>query len=90
MANVGLVSQAGEAHIAPMLNIVSVLIGLFALLLLIPSFLPLLGWGNWFVLPIAAVGAGLGAMSRGTAGRNLCLVVLVVAVLRLMLGGGII
>lgn len=73
-----------------MLNVVSVLIGLFALLLLIPSIVPFLGWGNWFVLPIAALGAGVGAMSRGTAGRDLCLVILVVAVLRLILGGGII
>ena len=73
-----------------MLNIVSIIIGLVALLLAIPSFLPLLGWGNWFVVPIALVGAGIGAMSRSNSGRNLCLVVLVVAILRLMLTGGFI
>ena len=73
-----------------MLNIVSIIIGLVALLLAIPSFLPLLGWGNWFVVPIALVGAGIGAMSRSNAGRNLCLVVLVVAIQRLMLSGGFI
>ena len=90
MVNRCLVQRVMKAHIhRVMLNIVSVLIGLFALLLLVPSLLPFLGWGNWFVLPVAAVGAGLGAMSRGTAGRNLCLVVLVLAILRLILGGGI-
>jgi hypothetical protein len=73
-----------------MLNIVSILIGLVALVLAIPSAIPFLGWGNWVVLPIAVLGAGIGALSRSNHGRNLCLVVLVVAVLRLMLGGGIV
>lgn len=73
-----------------MLNILSILIGLVALVLVIPSAIPFLGWGNWFVLPIAALGAGLGALSSRNHGRNFCLVVLVIAVLRLMLGGGFI
>ncbi len=73
-----------------MLNIVSILIGLVALLLAIPSAIPFLGWGNWIVLPIAVIGAGVGALSRSNHGRNFCLIVLVLATLRLMLGGGII
>ena len=73
-----------------MLNIISILIGLVALLLAIPSAIPFLGWGNWVVLPIAVAGAGIGALSRSNHGRNFCLVVFVVACLRLMLGGGII
>jgi hypothetical protein len=73
-----------------MLNIVSIVIGLVALVLAIPSAIPLLGWGNWVVLPIAVLGAGIGALSRSNSGRNLCLVVLVIAVIRLSLGGGII
>ena len=73
-----------------MLNIVSILIGLVALLLAIPSVIPFLGWGNWIVLPIALLGIGLGALSRSNHGRNFCLVVFVVACLRLWLGGGII
>jgi hypothetical protein len=72
-----------------MLNIVSILVGLFALLLAVPSALPFLGWGNWIVLPVAVLGAGIGALSRSNAGRNFCLVVLVLAILRLTLGGGI-
>ena len=73
-----------------MLNIVSILLGLVALLLAIPSAIPFLGWGNWIVLPIAVIGAGIGALSRSNHGRNFCLVVFVIACLRLMLGGGII
>ena len=72
-----------------MFNLISILVGLAALLLAIPSTNPLLGRGNWFVLPIALVGAGIGALSRSNGGRNFCLVVFVLAVLRLMLGGGI-
>lgn len=74
---------------AVMLNIVSILIGLFALLMAVPAFIPFLGWANWFVIPIAIVGAGIGALSSSNAGRNLNLVVIVIGVLRLMLGGGI-
>lgn len=73
-----------------MLNILSILVGLVALVLLIPSTIPFLGWGNWFVLPIAVLGAGLGALSSRNHGRNFCLVVLAISVVRLMLGGGII
>jgi hypothetical protein len=73
-----------------MLNIASILVGVVALLLAIPSTIPLLGWGNWFVLPIAVVGIGLGALSRSNGGRNFCLIVFAIAVVRLMLGGGII
>jgi len=54
-----------------------------------PSAIPLLGWGNWIVLPIALVGAGIGALSRSDKGRNFCLIVFGLATLRLMLGGGI-
>jgi hypothetical protein len=72
-----------------MLNALSILIGLVALLLAIPSTIPLLGWGNWFVLPIAVIGAGIGMLSRSNGGRNFCLIVFAIAVVRLMLGGGI-
>jgi hypothetical protein len=77
-------------HIRHMLNIASILIGVVALLLAIPSTFPFLGWGNWLVLPIALVGAGLGALSRSNGGRNFCLIVFVLASLRLMIGGGVI
>ena len=73
-----------------MLNIISILLGIVALLLAIPSAIPFLGWGNWIVLPIAILGAGLGALSSSNGGRNFCLIVLVIAIVRLSIGGGII
>ncbi len=73
-----------------MLNALSILIGLVALLLAIPGVVPFLGWINWLVLALTLVGAGLGALSRSNQGRNFCLVLFVLACLRLMLGGGVI
>ena len=73
-----------------MFNLLSLLIGLVSLVLVAAAFLPLLGWANWLILPVAIVGAGIGQLSSGgKSGRNLCLVVIVIGVLRLMLGGGI-
>ena len=72
-----------------MFNIASVIIGLVALIFAIIAFLPLLGWANWLIIPLAIIGAGIGVLSRGTAGRNLNLFVIVVGVVRLMIGGGI-
>lgn len=72
-----------------MLNIVSLIIGVVALLLAVIAFLPLLGWANWFIIPLALIGAGIGTMSQAKTGRNLNLFVIVVGVIRLMLGGGI-
>jgi hypothetical protein len=73
-----------------MLNILSIIIGLGALLLVVPAFLPLLGWANWVIIPIAVVGLALGAMSSSNIGRNLNIVVIVIGMLRLSLGGGLI
>ena len=73
-----------------MLNLVSIIIGFVALVLAALAFLPLLGWANWLIIPLAVIGAGIGAMSGSKAGRNLNLFVIVVGVLRLMLGGGIV
>ena len=72
-----------------MLNIASLIIGFIALIFAIIAFLPLLGWANWLIIPLAIIGAGVGLLSRGTAGRNLNLLVIVIGVVRLMLGGGI-
>lgn len=73
-----------------MLNLLSILIGIVALILAIPSTIPFLGWGNWLVLPIALLGVGIGALSSSDHGRNFCLIVFALAVVRLMLGGGIV
>ena len=72
-----------------MFNIVSLIIGFVALIFALIAFLPLLGWANWLIIPLAIIGAGVGMISSSNAGRNLNLFVIVVGVLRLMLGGGI-
>jgi len=72
-----------------MFNLASLIIGFVALILALVAFLPLLGWANWLIIPLAIIGAGVGMISRGTAGRNLNLFVIVVGIVRLMIGGGI-
>ena len=72
-----------------MLNLVSLIIGMVSLVCTAIAFLPLLGWANWFIIPLAVIGAGIGSMSQGKAGRNLNILVILIAVVRLSLGGGI-
>jgi hypothetical protein len=72
-----------------MLNMVSLIIGAVALLCAMVAFIPFLGILNWLVIPLAMIGAGVGVVSRTNAGRNLNLFVIVIAIVRLMLGGGI-
>jgi hypothetical protein len=72
-----------------MLNLVSIIIGIVALIFAVIAFLPLLGWANWLIIPLALIGAAVGMASSSNAGRNLNLFVVVVGVIRLMLGGGI-
>ena len=75
-----------------MFNLISILIGLVALLIAMVGILPipLLPLVNWIAFPLAVVGLAFGLLSRGTAGRNLNLVVLLISGVRLFLTGGII
>ena len=72
-----------------MFNVVSLIIGVVALICAVVAFIPLLGWLNWLIIPLALIGAGVGVISKSTTGRNLNLFVIVVGIVRLMLGGGI-
>ncbi len=73
-----------------MANIIAFIFGLIALVLAMVGFIPLLGWLNWLIMPIAAVGAIFGLVSEKNGGRNFCLVVIAICALRLWIGGGII
>jgi len=73
-----------------LLNLVSLIIGAVALVCAAIAFIPLLGWANWLIIPLAVIGAGIGAVSSSNSGRNLNLFVIVVGIVRLMIGGGII
>lgn len=72
-----------------MFNVVSLVIGAIAAILVVPAFIPLLGWLNWLVVPVAIVGLLFGLASGRTSGRNLNLIVIAIGVIRLMLGGGV-
>ncbi|MCL6684700.1 hypothetical protein [Sphingomonas alba] len=72
-----------------MLNLVSLIIGAVSLVCAAIAFLPLLGWANWLIIPLAVIGAGIGAMSQGNSGRNLNIFVILVGIVRLMIGGGL-
>jgi hypothetical protein len=71
------------------MNAISALIGIVALIAALIAFIPLLGWLNWLVIPVVAVGLVLGLFSDKTAGRNINLAVLVIAMFRLFIGGGL-
>lgn len=70
-----------------MLNLLSILVGIIAFPIMLLGLIPLLGWLNYVVIPLAVLGAALGAISSSNSGRNLNLVVLVVGGVRLWLGG---
>ena len=54
-----------------MFNVISLIIGVVALLCAVVAFVPLLGWMNWLIIPLALIGAGVGVVSKSTTGRNL-------------------
>jgi hypothetical protein len=82
------------------MGIISLIWGIFALLWMLLAFIPLLGWGNWFMIPFATVGAIIAAIGlamtspekrgRAKAGLNLNLVAIAVGAFRLVLGGGLV
>ena len=56
------------------MGLISLLWGMFAMLWMLLALIPLLGWGNWFLIPFAAVGALIAAVaialtSPGKRGR---------------------
>lgn len=82
------------------MGLISVLWGIVAMIWMVIAFIPLLGWGNWFLIPFAALGAVIAAIgiamtspgNRGRAKTGLVLngIVIVVGVFRLAIGGGIV
>ena len=70
------------------------------MLLMFIGLVPLLGWSNWLIIPFAGVGAIIAAIGilltspekrgRAKAGLVLNAIVILVAAIRLSMGGGII
>ena len=71
------------------MNFISILIGLAALVAALVAFIPLVGWLNWLVIPVAVLGFVIGVFSRQTTGRNINLIVILIGMFRLLIGGGI-
>ena len=71
------------------MNVISIIIGVVALVIALVGFIPLLGWLNWLAIPLAVVGLIVGFFDTRTSGRNLNVVVIIFGVVRLFLGGGI-
>ncbi len=46
-----------------MLNLLSTLIGLLAVISTILAFIPILGWAYWAIVPLALLGAVIGLLS---------------------------
>lgn len=82
------------------MGVISIIWGVVALLWMVLSLIPLLGWGNWFMIPFAAIGAIIAAIGmvftraenrgRAKAGLWLNLIAIAVGVVRLSIGGGFI
>jgi len=73
------------------MNLISTLIGLFALALGLIGIVPLLGWLNWPVLFLAFVGMIFGLSSKDkTNGVTINFLVIVFALFRLYVNGGIV
>ena len=82
------------------MGLISLLGGIVAMIWMVIELIPFLGWGNWLLIPFAAVGAIIAAIgilftspgNRGRAKTGLVLngIVIVVGIVRLGIGGGII
>ena len=72
------------------MNIISTLWGIVALLLALLALFPFLGWANWFILAFAVMGLIIGAFGQRKTGMMLNGVAILIACLRLFIGGGII
>ena len=82
------------------MGLISLLWGIVSIVWMVLALIPLLGWGNWFLIPLAAVGAIIGAIgigitspgNRGRAKAGLVLngIAIIVGIVRLNLGAGII
>ena len=82
------------------MGLISLLWGIVSIIWMVLALIPLLGWGNWFLIPFAAIGAVIGAVGvattapdrrgRAKAGLVLNAIAIIVGIVRLNLGMGII
>jgi hypothetical protein len=75
--------------VAAVMNILSILIGLFASIWMILGIIPFFGWIQWPVAAMCVVGAIFGLLSEKKTGLKINLIVGVVALARLLIGFGV-
>ena len=80
------------------MKIVSFVLGIVSIIGMFIGLIPFLGWINWGVIPIAAVGLIISIVAiasekenrgLGIAGLILCTIALLIGIIRLIIGGGI-
>ncbi len=81
------------------MGLISLLWGIVALLWMLLALIPLLGWGNWFMIPFAAVGAAIALVAllftrserngRAKTGLLLNCLAIGIGLIRLAVGGGL-
>jgi hypothetical protein len=71
------------------MNVVSILVGIVAAIIMVVGIVPLLGWLNWLVVVLCVVGIVFGAISKQKSGLAVNGAVLFISLLRLFLGGGV-
>jgi hypothetical protein len=79
------------------MQFLGLLIGIFSIMGMFIAFLPLLGWMNWGVIPLAIAGLAISVIGIATASRSnrlgiaaivLCCTAILVGIIRLNIGGG--
>ncbi len=81
------------------MGVISLIWGIVSLIAMLIAFIPLLGWGNWLVIPLAGVGlifsviaqalTGPRGRARAKTGLMLNAIALIAGAIRLSLGGGL-
>lgn len=63
--------------------------GILAICGMLLGMIPLLGWLNWFNIPLAILGLLISIIGKSKGGIIICVVAIFFGLFRLMLGGGI-
>lgn len=82
------------------MGVISLLWGIASVIWMLIAFVPLLGWGNWFMLPFAGLGLIVSALAylfggpigkgRAKVGLLLNALAMLAGLFRLLMGGGIV
>ena len=71
------------------MKIIASIISTLCLLGMVLAFLPLLGWLNWLVIPLAFIGFIISSIAESPKSKSLCNLVIIFGILSLILGGGL-